>query len=293
MPAPLRIAITADLHWGHQGRGEAASRDLFALVNQEQPDVFVLAGDVGAGDHYAECLGEFSPLQGRKVVLPGNHDVWVSADAERDSLVRYEEDLPRLSAEHGFHYLDHGPLILPDSDLAFVGSMNWYDYTWSLDALTRQYPDELHRLRSKRFSRGRHNDANFVRWPLDDVTFTARAVGAFARHLTDALEQVSQVVAVTHHPPYHGLGFPHPDAPETLDSLLWDAFCGNRALEELLARHADRIAFAFCGHTHRQRESDWQGIRGFNVGGDYHFKRLLWLDWPARTVEAHQFGQEG
>ena len=62
------------------------------------------------------------------------------------------------------------------AELALVGSINWYDYSWSLEKLRECYPDELHRLESKRFTRGRHNDANFVRWPLDDVRFTASAV---------------------------------------------------------------------------------------------------------------------
>ena len=118
--------------------------------------------------------------------------------------------------------------------------MNWYDYSWSLEALKQAAPDWEDRLRTKRFSRGRHNDARFVRWPLDDVAFTALA--------------------------------------------------GNRAMEELLVRHHERIPFVFSGHTHRERENTFHGTRGYNIGGDYHYKRLLLLDWPARTVVAHQFG---
>ena len=44
-------------------------------------------------------------------------------------------------------------------------------------------------------------------------------------------------------------------------------------------------------HTHRQRENTLRRIRGYNVGGDYGWKRLLWLEWPAGTVAAHTFGQ--
>ena len=32
-------------------------------------------------------------------------------------------------------------------------------------------------------------------------------------------------------------------------------------------------------------------MRGYNVGGDYHFKRLLRLSWPAGTVTATEFGE--
>src|SRR5436190_1156886 len=96
--------------------------------------------------------------------------------------------LPRLSADAGFHYLDNGPFVLAEAGLAVVGSMNWYDYTWTdLAALATDFPDWQDRLRTKRFSRGRHNDARFVRWPpYNDVSFTAEAVATFARHLREA-----------------------------------------------------------------------------------------------------------
>ena len=31
--------------------------------------------------------------------------------------------------------------------------------------------------------------------------------------------------------------------------------------------------------------------RGINIGGDYHFKRLLLLEWPTGRVDAHVFGE--
>ncbi len=286
----MRIAVTADLHWGHHARGMAATRLLFDHLREHPPDVLILAGDIGTGSLYGDCLAQLAELPCLKTVVPGNHDIWTSPDSERDSLFLYDKELPRISAQHGFHYLDQGPIILPDAGVAIVGSINWYDYSWSLEKLRSHYPDELDRLQSKRFSRGRHNDANFVRWPLDDVGFTTLVVDAFTTHLLQALEQVPRVVAVTHHPPIYALGFPRPGPATSLDSLLWDAFCGNRAMEEVFARYAERIAFAFCGHTHRARESVWHGIHGYNVGGDYQFKRLLLLDWPGGAVEIHQFG---
>jgi predicted phosphohydrolase len=290
----MRLAVTADLHWGARPAGDAATRQLAAFLDEQPPDVLVFAGDVGAGEHFGECLRLFAGLPGHKALVPGNHDVWVTPDDTRgDSLAVYQEHLPRVSAEHGFHYLDHGPLLLEEADLALVGSMNWYDYSWSLEALRRLYPDEEHRLQSKRFTRGRHNDANFVRWPFDDVGFTRVAVALLERHLEQAVAQAGCVILVTHHPPFYGLSFPRPEPAATLDALLWDAFGGNRHLEDLLTRHAASVPFAFCGHTHRARANTLGPVRGFNVGGDYGYKRLLLLDWPAGTVEAQTFGQEG
>jgi predicted phosphohydrolase len=290
MGQPLQLAITADLHWGHGGRGEDATRLLASFLHAQTPDILVLAGDLGTGSLFGDCLRLFADLPCRKALVPGNHDLWVRPEDERDSLQVYQEDLAQICRQYGFHYLDRGPLLLPEAGLALVGSINWYDYSWSLEAIRRAYPGEEERLASKRFTRGRHNDANFVRWPLDDVRFTAQVVDTLERHLRAALGQVERVVVVTHHPPIPAMSFPEKQPPLSLDDLLWDAFGGNRAMEELLGRYAERIAFAFCGHTHRARECTWHGLRGYNVGGDYHYKRLLWLNWPAGTIAVHQFG---
>src|SRR5262249_20733251 len=159
------------------------------------PDVFILAGDVGTAENFAACLALFQGLPCRKALVPGNHDVWVSRfDVVRDSLILYEQELPQAAAAHGFHYLDAGPLLLPEEALALVGTMNWHDGSWALDTIRRLFPGEEERLHSKRFTRGRHNDANFVRWPTDDAAFTARLVAAFERQLDEALAQVGRAV---------------------------------------------------------------------------------------------------
>jgi 3',5'-cyclic AMP phosphodiesterase CpdA len=286
----LSLALTADLHWGHAPRGNDATRLLADFLRSRPPDILVVAGDVGTGTQFSACLDLFAGLGCTKALVPGNHDVWVAPDASHDSQYLYTVELPRIAAEHGFHYLDSGPLVLPAEGLALVGSMNWYDYSWALEALRRHFPTEEYRLASKRFTRGRHNDANFVRWPFDDPAFTKQAAQTLERHLDEALAKVDKVIVVTHHPPFRGISFPGTGRTDDLDALLWAAFGGNARVEDLLARRADRIAFAFCGHTHRERQGELGGIRGYNIGGDYHYKRLLWLDWPAGTIEAHTFG---
>jgi predicted phosphohydrolase len=289
MSGSLRIAFTADLHWGARPAGDAATRQLVAFLQQPPPDALVLAGDVGTAHYFAECLKQFADLPCRKALVPGNHDIWVVPDDARgDSLQVYRHHLPRVCAEHGFTYLDQGPLYL--ADLAVVGSINWYDYSWAMDELRRQLPDCAQRLRTKTFSQGRHNDARFVRWPTDDIRFTEEVVAQFERHLHEAESRAGHIIAVAHHPPFYGLSFPRSAPPTTIDGLLWDAFAGNRALEAVLANHADKIAYAVCGHTHRARENTLSSIRGYNVGGDYHFKRLLILHWPEGRMESHDFG---
>jgi 3',5'-cyclic AMP phosphodiesterase CpdA len=290
-PPPLRIAVTADLHFGtRHAAGHRTTLDLVARVADLKPDLLILAGDIGAGDDFDRGLALFDQLACHKAAVPGNHDIWVRSDDERgDSLNVYDRHLPAICQAHGFTYLDHGPLVIPEADLAVVGSINWYDYTWDNDRLREAAPDDWdERLRTKRFTRGMHNDANYVRWSLNDIAFTVRLVGKIIGHLDSALDRVGKAIVVTHHPPLKGLLYPATE-PLSLDALLWRAFSGNTRMESVLTTRARQIPLVFCGHTHAARECAVEGMRGYNVGGDYHFKRLLWLDWPDGDVQAEEF----
>ncbi len=281
----MRIAVTADLHWGHNSAGDAATQLLVQHLAAHRPDLLLLGGDVGTGAHFAECLDLFRSLPCLKAVVPGNHDVWVSADDARgDSWRVYDSHLPALCANADFHYLDHAPLVLPGEGFAVVGTMNWYDYSWSLERLRQEVPDWEWRLQHMAFTRGRHNDRRFVRWSFTDPQFTEHVVNRFEEQLEKTLEQVERVLVLTHHPAFYGLGFPRSGPPSVPDGLLWDAFAGNARLEALLQRHAERVGLVFSGHTHRARENRLGCVHGVNIGGDYHFKRLAEVEWPARAV---------
>jgi predicted phosphohydrolase len=290
-PKPLRIALTADLHFGtRHTAGHRATLDLVARLAEQSPDLLILAGDIGAGDDFERCLASFDQLPCLKAAVPGNHDIWVrSHDSRGDSLDLYERVLPAICKEHGFQYLDQDPLLLPESDLAIVGSMNWYDYTWDSDLLKAAAPDDwAERLASKRFTRGMHNDANFVRWPTNDVEFTKRIVDKLIADLDTALARVTKAMVVVHHPPIRGLLYPAREPPP-LDALLWRAFSGNSRLELALTKRSQHIPFVFCGHTHTARTCEVDGMRGINIGGDYHFKRLVWIEWPGGDIHEEEF----
>ena len=75
----LRLAITADLHFGHNLRGDAATVLLHEHLLQDPPDLLLLGGDIGTDRHFTECLQLFADLPCRKALVPGNHDVWTTA----------------------------------------------------------------------------------------------------------------------------------------------------------------------------------------------------------------------
>ncbi len=77
MSVKLRLALTADLHWGIRKSGDGATRLLVDFLKQQQPDALILAGDVGAGANFASCLALFADLGCIKALVPGNHDIWV------------------------------------------------------------------------------------------------------------------------------------------------------------------------------------------------------------------------
>lgn len=285
----FKLLFTADLHWGIP-RGMVANNALFEGLKENTPDVLVLAGDIGHAENFEACLQTFADLNCVKVLVPGNHDIWVSNDDTRgDSWEVYTHHLPNLARKYGFHYLDQAPLHFPEWKLSLVGNINWYDYSWSEEAFTSLFPDEVHRLYSKRFLRGQHNDFNFIRWHHDDKSFTKKIVADLGGHLQLASDLGHKVIVVTHHPACRAISFPRLDSQPTIDSLLWEALSGNQILEEELMKFKHCIAYLFSGHTHRERKEDWQGIEGYNIGGDYHYKRQLELSWPDRSVVVREF----
>jgi 3',5'-cyclic AMP phosphodiesterase CpdA len=287
----MRIAITADLHFGHNRVGDDATKFLHQQLQSQPPDLLLLGGDIGTDQHFAECLELFRDLSCPKAVVPGNHDVWISDNDPRGhSLDVYQTYLPGVCAQLGYHYLDQAPLLFADANLAIVGSMNWYDYSWAIERMKAEVPDWKWHLQNKAFTRGRHNDGRFVRWPTDDIGFTRKIVATFEQHLTQALAQVERALVLTHHPAFHGISFPRTEPAQGLDALLWEALSGNRSLEIALEKHAERIPFIFSGHTHRETAATLGPARGFNIGGDYHYKRMLVLDWPSGAIETHLFG---
>lgn len=283
----MRIAVTADLHWGLSRKGDRATRALADHVRDLAPDVLAIAGDVGEGQEWRRCLRQFEGIEAARLVIPGNHDLWVRGVGANSPDI-YERRLPAHAAEMGFQYLDRTPWI--QDDVAVVGSINWYDYSFADPELLRDFPDAERMYRAKLFPRGAHNDGRYVHLGMPDEAFTERLVEKFRSQLA-RLPETTRVIVIQHHPPVRELFYP--TALTTPDQLFWLAYTGNRRMQEAVLADP-RIFAVFCGHTHAACEAEVNGKLCVNVGGDYDFKRLVLLDTETMALESWVFtGEKG
>src|SRR5579862_6674718 len=226
----MRLALTADLHWGHTAAGDAATRAIVERLAELQTDGLVIAGDVGTGPHFSACLEHFAGIPGERMLVPGNHDLW-TVDPAPASLDLWERELPRIAAEHGFRCLDAEPYVSPDGTEAVVGSINWYDYSLADPQVEVVYPRAREMYAAKLFPNARHNDGRFVRLGMSDDAFTERVVERFRAQLTGLPESVNKVTVVQHHPPIRELFFPAAPDDGPIERRFWLAYTGNRRMQ--------------------------------------------------------------
>ena len=287
----MKVFITADLHYNVK-RSRDPARRLIAQINASGADVVILVGDTAG--HELEILGEclhlFDGFAGRKLFVAGNHELW---SHQADSWDRYVRRIPQVVAEAGFHYLDEAPLVC--GDLAFVGSMGWYDYSFryhDLEIPARFYeakigPAAAERLRKYRHLMARSDDVSeaarrigtrwmdgaYVTLPHSDVEFNRLLAEKLDRHLDSLPDQVGQVVACVHHLPFSELVRRRGDPS-------WDfasAFLGSDCFGEVLLRHPE-VSHVYCGHSHQRGRIRKGGLECINVGATYRHKRFEVLE---------------
>jgi predicted phosphohydrolase len=267
----MRILASADLHVD-LANGDAEwdmFRQFARSVADASPDVFVLAGDlVGLGKQFIpEGLGLFDRVSGVKLIVPGNHDLWLK---EGDSYAFYKNELGELYAKHGFHMLDRAPVVM--GDVAIVGNMGWYDYSLADRSLTK-IPVEYYS--SKRWpKRVAWNDGKYVRLGRSDADFNQELVNQLRDDLSSLPANVKTVVVVTHH-----IGFQElvPHTPEDEARMFCNAFLGSVALGEVTAAD-ERVRYHISGHTHHKKRVTKGHVEAITVGSTYEEKRLVALD---------------
>ncbi len=268
----MRLVITSDLHY--RPAHDAVHTRFAAQVAALQPDCFVIAGDAGATPpHFRAALRCFAHLPCPRLVLPGNHDLYVhpqkahstpsgtptvtQAAPAVDSRALWLELLPRIANEEGYGWLETQALVVGNTGIC--GNMAWYDYSSAPPHLNMSATQ----LRS--FKALVNHDADYIRWPWSDRA-VARALQRRLAHQIYQLQanpDVARIVVVTHMPPF---AEPIPVHPESEYWSLISAYLGNVSLGNWLRTQA-KVAYVVSGHLHRG--SRWQ------ITGDYgpvHFQ---------------------
>ncbi|GIX47564.1 MAG: serine/threonine protein phosphatase [Candidatus Tectimicrobiota bacterium] len=248
----MRLAFTSDLHTDHHPANRAAWQAMVARLTADPPDVFVCCGDVAADERcFGMTLLALRHLPCVKLFVPGNHDVWVRQRhwVERGvtSERKYYELLPALCREAGFHPLWLEPYV--HGEVAFCGTMGWYDYSLRNRAFDAQL--SLNDYRRKRYRELVWSDRRYVVWPaagrpLSDEQLAGRLVQALGQQLLWARRRARRLVVVTHMLPFQAM-VTHRQA---LPADYFSAFMGCSALGEAI-QQVPEVALALAGHTHR------------------------------------------
>ena len=278
----MHILITSDLHYGVSDEGNAAVEALARHACDDPADVLLIGGDIASDRPSLEaCLRLFERFEGRKLAVPGNHDVWLDPDEPGDSWSLHDGLVPELFARHGFHPLHVEPHTT--GGVGFVGSMGWYDYSFRDDIgidlacyEQKTLPGAYGPL---------WNDAHYARFDASDRDVTACLLERFAAQL-EAVSDAETTVALVHHVVTKRL-LVH---PRFLVPTRWrfaNAFLGSERFAELIAA-APAVAQTFCGHIHREktvREGDQAFV---TIGGGYRHKQLVRAT-PRHVLETRMF----
>jgi putative phosphoesterase len=236
----LRIAAISDLHILPDGSDKYLLDCIRQRVEEINPDVFVIAGDIS--DHLDVLTDSLATLQvaGRtNLYVAGNHDVWFEDTGGPGTLDKYSHRIGEACRETGFIHLPDSPCIL--GDIAFVGSIGWYDY--SFRRLDLDIP--LENYEQKEFRGAVWYDLFKIDWIYTDTEATSLFNQKLEYDLKTLPKHVTQVIYISHHLPFQ-------DLTVYKDRLPWDfhsAFMGAKSTGKILEEDG-RIILSVSGHSH-------------------------------------------
>lgn len=281
----MRVLAGSDFHYPKRVQG----LDLIRQGICVDADVLILAGDMV--QHYdpvliTDLLGAVSDFQGPKLFVSGNHELW---SKERNTRELYEEELPTLVRSAGFHPLEmDGPFF--HEDVAFVGTLGWYDYKFALrdssppgvlvalehragkvvlkktnrmleDVSDAEYATkevawyEGNALRSAKWS-----DKDYIDWECTDQERLHTLLDRFRKDLEEAHEKANRVIVVSHM-------VPHEEGLHSSDNL-WRgwirSYMGSPEIGALIEQFS-KVKGVVFGHCHRGASYQKDNLQAWNV----------------------------
>ena len=285
----MRLLITSDLHYNH-GKSKLLAEDIIEQMNAAGGDVLLVVGDTATddGDAFEQCLTRLR-FNGPKLVVAGNHELWTRGP---DSYKLLKETWPRRAANIGWRWLQDEPFIA--GDVAIVGSVGWYDYSFAQPSLgipKRFYQHKISPGAAVRFEEfsflfeqqddipphareivARWNDGRHVKLHRSDEQFLSELNQQLAEQL-QSLQFARQVIAAIHHLPFRQL-LPPPHSAQ------WDfakAYLGAESIGEVLLK-LPNLSHVYCGHSHRSHVEQIGHIQAINIGSGYRMKAFETLD---------------
>ena len=288
----MRIIVTADLHYD-VARSKAPAEGIAREICAAGGDILLVVGDCVSTDlaMFDRLFSCFEDFKGPRLLVAGNHELWTAPGC--DSMQRYETELHEACDRNGIHYLDAAPYVA--GDVAFVGSVGWYDYSFrsaQLDIPLRFYEHKVAPGAAAHFEKHRHllaetddipaaareittrwMDGVRVKLPVTDIEFTQKLVEKLRLHLEAVHAEVDRVVAAVHHLPFAEF------VPQSIIPN-WEfanGFMGSPLFGETLLGYS-KLRNAFCGHSHQYKRVQKDHLECVNIGSTYREKRYEVLD---------------
>jgi len=251
----VRIAAISDLHVIPNDEDDFLLAEIRKKVEEIEPDVFVVAGDLSDDlDTLSRTLGMLRVDDCENLFVAGNHDVWFDESGGPGSLEKYSRLIGQECRRRGFLHLPDAPFIA--DDLAFIGSVGWYDYSFRREDMDIPIESYEHK---------EHNGAIWydlfrIDWTMTDVEATEIFNRRIEYDLSTLPDSVRHVVYVSHHLPFQELTI-------YKDRLPWDfhsAFMGAKSTGEVLLRDG-RVLLSISGHSHIRNLIKIDGLTAMTV----------------------------
>ncbi len=251
----MRIAAVSDIHARIGGIDDGLVAAIRARVEEIDPDIFIIAGDISEKIADLERnLDKLALSSSTNLYVAGNHDIWFEENPPLGSLEKYSTAIGDVCKKAGFIHLPDEFHV--DGTTAFVGTVGWYDYSFrrtDLDIPLSSYTE-------KQWKDAVWRDYYSIDWPYTDAEATNLFNSKLEYDLETLPDDIDRVVFVSHHLPFQDL---------TLykDYLPWDffsAFMGASSTGEILKRDG-RVVLSFSGHSHVRNKINVNGITALTV----------------------------